>query len=463
MFNRKRVRRVVATVVLCNLVYVLYVVLWPSSDQPAPTGYHPPHSQCMDRRLFLPDDIVVKDPAFSAMGTNYYRPTDAGRAQIQYPYRLRLQACADPRPPAFATAFDLGEEYSPGSFTPYTGQHGTGTRDHHVAIVVRGSLTEDAGRYEALEVLVRSVARRKEYDLFFVYDVTQAGVSLEALQLLRETYPAVFGHSSGVEIRGINPRTVVEKCLHYLSRQPGFGSGFGFPLGWAFGPELIAPLFFGCRPGYKNMSLLGRRGGYDLFWIMEIDVVNTGADPVAEFFTLCDRQNVDHRTGTPLPQPIDLITPYPLHLVRREGLAGLVNSIDETVPFSFHNLIVIQRVSRRLLHKYWKNAIECGLGGYCEVGLPSLCGMWKNCTASYLRPEYNANMQWDPAPHHDTMFEHALSVREGRGHTVAHDHGLDVSPYGRWIHKSHGYSATHKQALLRALRNSSSQLFQPDT
>lgn len=456
-------RRVVVAVVVCNVVYVLYVMLWSSSDQPTPRAYHPPHSGCMTKRLSLPDDIVIRDPGFSSMGTNYYRPTDAGRAQIQYPYRLRLQACADLKAPAFATAFDLGEDYSPGSYAAYVTGHRTRTKDNHVAIVVRGSLTEDSGRYEALEVLVRSVARRKEYDLFFVYDVTQQGANSEALELLRETYPVVFGHGSRVTIRGINPNTLITKCLHCLGRQSGFGSGFGYPLGWAFGPELISPLFFGCRPGYKNISLLGRRGGYDLFWLMEIDVVNTGADPVTEFFTLCDRENMDHRTGAGLDLPIDLITPYPLHLVKREGLAAPVNSIDDAVPFSFHNLIVIQRVSRRLLHKYWKNAIECGLGGYCEVGLPSLCGMWKNCTASYLRPEYNANMQWQPAPHHDTMFKNALSVREGREHTVVRDRGLDVSPYGRWIHKSHGYSATHKQALLRALDNSSSQLFQPDT
>ena len=443
-------RRVVAAVVVCNVVYVLYAMLCPSSDPPAPQAYHPPHSGCMTKRLSLPDDIVIKDPAFSSMGTNYYRPTDAGRTQIQYPYRLRLQACADPKAPAFATAFDLGEEYSPGSYASFAARHSTRTKDQHVAIVVRGSLTEDPGRYEALEVLVRSVARRKEYDLFFVYDVTQKEASIETLKMLRETYPIVFGHSSRVTIRGINPRTMIKNCLHHLGRQRGFGSGFGYPLGWAFGPELIAPLFFGCTPEYTKLRTLGRREGYDLFWMMEIDVVNTGADPVTEFFTLCDQQNVDHRTGASLDHPIDFITPYPLHLVKREGLATLLNSIDDVVPFSFHNLIVIQRVSRRLLHKYWENAMECGLGGYCEVGLPNLCGMWKNCTASYLRPEYNGNMQWLPSPHHNTMFENALSVLQEVDIPVRHEYGIDVSPYGRWMHKSSGYSAAHKQALLQA-------------
>lgn len=449
-------QQLVCFVVLVSL-YVLFVLFEPPEQGVRISLYNSPSRECAQRRLSLPDDIYIAASGFTSSNTNRYQPSKSEAASVLYPYRLRLQACDNPKPPSFATAFHLDEEFTPGTYASYAiaSGHTSVQRLHgqRVAVVVRGSLTENTELYEALEVLAKSVAGNELYDMFYVYDKTQDGATSENLQTLRETHPDVFGYQSGVTVRGVDPWFIIGQCLHQLSRQPGFANGFGYSLGWAFGPELVAPLFFGCSPGCMKMDTMDHDERYDLFWLLEVDVVNTGADPVADFFTSCDQQNVDHQTGAHLDLPVDLITPYPLRLVDRVHLSTFTNYLTDDMTVSFHNLIVIQRVSRRLLHKYWQNAMECGLGGYCEVGLPNLCGLWKDCTASYMRPEYNGHMGWKPARDHDTMFEDALLALEGDQVSVVHESGLDLSNYNRWVHKSHGYTSEHKHRLLSALNN----------
>ena len=433
---------------------------------------------------------MINDPKFADMGISYYHPPEGGREKVYYPYRLRLQACKAPPYPSFSAPVEIGEINSPGSL--YDFRVKTAARvakakkrgaqfpdpDRKVAMIVRGGLWDGPGRFEALEVLALSTMRSETYDFFFVYDETMGGKTPEEIEArlaeLKAGYPYALGTKGETKIHSMNPYEIVHQCLFHLGEHPDIGSSFGANPGWAFGPELVATLFWGCADGSEyddKVDRIPNGDQYDLFWFLEMDATNTGADPVAEFFEACDLEDIDHRLGIQMDKPVDMISAFPLHMGDRHfPMSGWTNYLNDDVSNSFHNLIVIQRFSRRLLHKYWKNAAECGLGGYCEVAITNLCGLWPECTSSFIQPAYTSGLfvrmtSDDPAPDCIDFNGRALQTLQAaaNGNTAGiffptdpdcPNYGIekiDRSDYGTWVHKSEGYSCQHGHDLLVAL------------
>jgi len=117
--------------------------------------------------------------------------------------------------------------------------------------------------------------------------------------------------------------------------------------------------------------------------------------------------------------------------------------------------------SHRLLYKYWKDAAECGLAGYHDLGIPNACGMWDQCTASHMTNNYGVLIAYIGSDCVPGVTAKALQTLEQAvagtpplpenwpcGGLHGAFWGRQLPVYGRWMHPGAGYACDYAQTLL---------------